>query len=372
MTSEDKPKPGFWRAVGTGLAVLGIGSLGAGIGLIGFAVSFDTLTDIAKPVMAGDIPGTGIPWATTLPAVVDALIVFLSAMRIVKAARGKRSPVIEILEYSLIGVTVVLNATVGDTLRDRVVHAAFPAAYVIVTAVGTVVILDRFETIRRKAARDRITFARWLLATLDTFSLWRNMKIAGTGSFAVAIRLERHKIAQYRTWRSQHGAWWWLPWRVSRADRKALRLELADIAIDASRVPPGDIPAAVPARPVEAPAPSRTESRPVPVPRPDTVPAVPTPVSPPRPAPARDGWPGMVEGETTHHGDVDITTLYTPGENRERIKAVLRDFLDPAVASPYRSQADIARALNSSTSEVSRLAKAVKLERVNGSVPAHG
>lgn len=373
IASTERAAPhGFWRALGTGLAILGIGTLGAGIGLIGFAVSFDTLTRIAKPVVPGDIPGTGIPWAATLPTVVDALIVFLSAMRIIKAARGKRSPIIEILEYSLIGATVVLNATVGDTLRDRVVHAAFPAAYVIVTAVGTLVILDRFNTIREKLQRDKIAVARWLLAPLDTVSLWRGMKIAGTGSFAVAIRLERHKIAQYQTWRADRGAWWWLPFQVSRADRKALRLELADIAIEASRVPAGDIPPFVPSRPETATVPSPA----VPAGRPTAVPDVPAPAPASRPrsrvpaAPSRpvpDGTEVLVPGETTRIGDMDFTDLLTPAQQKERIKAALRTFFDPAAESPYASQAQIADALGSNTSTVSRLAQEVRAERVNGS-----
>lgn len=373
--STDKPR-GFWRGVGAGLAILGIGALGSAIAVIGFAVSFDTLTRIAEPVVPGDIPGTPIPWAATLPAVVDAVVVFLSAMRIVKASRGKRSPIIEVLEYSLIGVTVVLNATVGDTLRDRIVHAAFPAAYVIVTAVGTVVILDRFETIRARAARDRIAVARWLLAPLDTVSLWRSMKIAGTGSFAVAIRLERHKIAQYQTWRTNRGSWWWLPTGVSRAERKALRLELAEIAIDASRVPAGDTPV-VPSLPVETPSPVPSRDTPAVVPAP--VPAV--PVAPSRPRPAtldRDvpAQPVLVPGETTRIGDLDLTALYTPDQLTDRVTDAVRAFVDPAMTSPYRSQAAIATAFGMSTSQVSRIKQRVERElrlgRVNGSAVAHG
>lgn len=362
--AENATPRGFWRALGTGLAILGIGALGASIAVIGFAVSFDTLTRIAKTAVSGDIPTTDIPWAATLPTVVDALIVFLSAMRIVKAARGKRSPIIEILEYSLIGVTVVLNATVGDTLRDRVVHAAFPAAYVIVTAVGTVVILDRFETVRKKNQRDKVAFARWLLAPLDTASLWRSMKIAGTGSFAVAIRLERHKIAQYQTWRTDQGAWWWLPSRVSRADRKALRLDLADIAIEASRVPDRDVPQEPGTVPPQ-PSPN------VPTEHPHPVPSIPAPVSPPRPrAEVRD-----VPAAPPGIGDLDLTAWPTEDQYAE-IMAALSGLIDPAVESPYPSQAAIASKFGLSTSQVSRLKqrieKDMKLTRVNGSAGTHG
>lgn len=373
--SEKKPK-GFWRGVGVFFASFVLGVLGVGIGIAGFAVSFGTLTNIAKPVLpAGDIPKTDIPWAALLPGTIDGTILFLSAMRIIQAIRGKRSPVIETLEYAFIGVTIILNATEGETLRDRAIHAAFPAIYVVVVAVGTMVLLGKFETIREKVKADRIGFARWVLAPVDTFSLWRNMTIAKTKSFRVAIQLEEYKIQRYQEWRDKSGAWWWLPGRaksVSRADRKALRIEMAKLALGI----PGNVPTGIPTGPAA-----------VPVPRPRPVPDVPAAIpmaSPvlPRPVPAPS--PTAVPAPSPNPVPVTTTRPLVPPPVGEIGEIPYKDLTKEQKADADAGmivalaggakQADVARLWKASTSQVNRLAKrndAQPLTRVNGSGGSH-
>ncbi|MFD8386142.1 DUF2637 domain-containing protein [Streptomyces sp. NPDC059679] len=159
--------------------------------------------------------------------------------------------------YVLTGVTIYLNVTSTDQVDAQVAHAALPALWVAFTEV----VAHAYRTKIGEAngtRTDPIPAARWFLAPLPTFFLWRRMKLWQVTSYAQALNLERDRIHAVTALRDRYGRGWR---RKTRLDMKAA-LRLGELTAEMVRSAQPGQPLPSPRRELAAtltPAPARRE-----------------------------------------------------------------------------------------------------------------
>ncbi len=191
-----------WRAV---IAMAGL------VGLAGFVVSFARVSEAMRPHFGGLAP--------IVPLAVDLGIAVFTALDLLMAHRGVRSKWLRFVPWSLIAVTIYLNAVGSPSVEGRVAHAALPLMWAIAVEVGgsyarTVWGLhapgsERLDPIRR---------SRWLLAPIATVKLWRRMVLWEEPRYRVALEREQARVLARTAFRDQYGRLW---------RTKAPRLEVA-------------------------------------------------------------------------------------------------------------------------------------------------
>jgi Protein of unknown function (DUF2637) len=174
-----------------------------GVALIGFSVSFQTISDLAR---AHGLPGYPVLYPVLIDVGILAMIV--ESRKAIEARRSDLAP--RILAWALIGLTLYVNAH-GAAPHDwlgRALHVVAPALW------AALLELTRWRRIARKRAeekRDRIPLARWLLAPWRTAWLFRRMILWGECSYARAVT--RQAVVLYAT-------------AVAQADRRVGRAPL--------------------------------------------------------------------------------------------------------------------------------------------------
>lgn len=222
---------------GSGLLAVLVFLLVLTVGAIGFTVSWDNLFEIAEPYLPGDLDNeyVTIEWAHAIPAVVDGGIISLTLMRLLNAMKGRKISFATWFLNVLIVVTVVVNATAGDRALGMLLHALPAAVYVAVSETFIASILKRYKLIdddKPKVVRRGITLARWILAPISTFVMWRIMTISATDDLRVFVLLSETRAAQHSAWRDEHGAMWWFPvLGVSKANRTGLKMRLLKLSV---------------------------------------------------------------------------------------------------------------------------------------------
>ncbi|MFF9690253.1 DUF2637 domain-containing protein [Streptomyces sp. NPDC014623] len=304
------------------------------IATIGFAGSYAAVRKLAVEKKFGE-------FALIFPIGLDAGIVVLLGLDLLLSWLRMPFPLLRHMAWLLTGGTIWFNASVSwpDPVGTGM-HAMIPLLFVIVVeaarhaiGIGAEITADRrIEPVR---------LARWLLAPVSTFRLWRRMKLWELRSYDDVLRLERDRIEMRARLREKYG-WQWRS-KAPVDDVLALRFArhgrpLAPAAGDpvVEEVPaPAPAPAPVAAAaPTPAPALDREMPRPaLEAPRPAPVDA---PAPTPRPAPDLENAPPSARPAPTPAPVVDDGAPAAP--TRDEVKRRLRALYDELGARPLEGQ----------------------------------
>jgi hypothetical protein len=187
---------------------------GALIGLVGFSVSFASVSQAARPYLG---------WASwTLPTLVDLGIFVLSGLALFLELHEISSKLIRLIPTALAGFTVYLNTAEQPTVFGKAVHAAGPLLWIAVVEIATFTV-RRLVDLASESAMEKVRASRWLLAPLSTFRLWRRMRLWELTSYRVAIGREHERSASRALLRQWYGFGWKA--KAPRGERLAVRLQ---------------------------------------------------------------------------------------------------------------------------------------------------
>lgn len=189
----------------------------AGVGLLGFVMSFTTVAEAAKPSFGW--------FAWIVPLGIDLGIAAFSALDIVLARLGMRLRLLRVVPWTLTAATVYLNVSGKDTLFGIIAHAMLPGLWVVAVEVGAYAIRKHAD-LARPDRMESIRLSRWLLAFPSTFALWRRMVLWEIRSYPAALGRERDRILARTDLQDRYGRLW--RFKATRRERALYRLgELA-------------------------------------------------------------------------------------------------------------------------------------------------
>ena len=169
-----------------------------GVAAIGFSVSFETVSHLAT---AHRMPG----WPVLYPLGLDVAILAMTieARHLIRLRKSDAVP--RVIAWLLTGATVYANVH-GSAPHDwtgRALHAVMPCLWVVGLE------LTRRRMIAAEVERrDKIPPARWLLAPLSTFWLWRWMVLWQITSYSLALAREQERRRAIAALRARHGRRW--------------------------------------------------------------------------------------------------------------------------------------------------------------------
>ncbi|MBT2206875.1 DUF2637 domain-containing protein [Actinomadura sp. NEAU-AAG7] len=181
------------------LAVIG-GVFFAGLAGLGGYGSYASVRDVAEPWFGGH--------AWIVPAGVDLGILALVSVALLLEWLAMPMPALRWMAMAFTGATVWLNVSAahGDP-AGVVMHAAMPVLFVtFVEAVR--------HAIRRRAGiaagtvREGVPLARWLLAPISTFRMWRRMVLWQITSYPRALTAEQRRRRALALLRDHYGRAW--------------------------------------------------------------------------------------------------------------------------------------------------------------------
>jgi hypothetical protein len=222
--------------LGRGERVLlaGAAVLGVGVGGVGLATSFDTVTAAAAR--------WGFATPQMLPLAIDLAIPTFTAVTLLLIRMGMGLWWVRFVPWVLTLVTCWLNVAAGRSLSARVAHGTMPLLWVVLSEVAAHVYAVRvgIATGRRM---EKIRRSRWVLAPVSTFMLWRRMTLWEVTSYTAALGRERDRQLARADLYERYGRRW-----RSRTDRRTrVLLRLGELA-------PADTPAAASGDAIPAPA----------------------------------------------------------------------------------------------------------------------
>ncbi|MFD5064526.1 DUF2637 domain-containing protein [Streptomyces sp. NPDC058394] len=163
------------------------------VGGIGFYLSFGNLT-VAAHEKFGFAPGES---SILFALGVDATIVVCLIGDLLFAARGHSFWLLRPVAHAFTALTIYLNATAHDTLREAVPHAAMPIVFVVLVEAGRHYLIQVTE-LEMGIGRDPIPRHRWILHPFQTGGIFRTMK---TWEMTYTqVRTQRRELAVYRVW----------------------------------------------------------------------------------------------------------------------------------------------------------------------------
>ncbi len=187
---------------------------GALIGLVGFSVSFASVSHAARPYLG---------WASwTLPTLVDLGIFVLSGLALFLELHEISSKLIRLIPTALAAFTVYLNTAEQPTVFGKAVHAAGPLLWIAVVEIATFTV-RRLVDLASDSAMEKVRGSRWLLAPLSTFRLWRRMRLWEITDYRVAVGREHERSASRALLRQWYGFGWKA--KAPRGERLAVRLQ---------------------------------------------------------------------------------------------------------------------------------------------------
>lgn len=187
---------------------------GAMIGVVGFSVSFASVSQAAAPYLG---------WASwTLPTLVDLGIFVLSGLALFLEMHEISSRWIRTIPTALAGFTVYLNTAEQPTVFGKAAHAAGPLLWIAVVEIATYTV-RRLVGLASGAAMEKVRASRWLLAPVSTFRLWRRMRLWEITDYRVAVGREHERSASRALLRQWYGLGWKA--KAPRGERLAVRLQ---------------------------------------------------------------------------------------------------------------------------------------------------
>ncbi len=221
--------------------------LGVGVGGVGLALSFDTVS------AAGARWGFATP--QMLPLAIDLAIPVFTVVNLLLIRMDMALGWVRLLPWALTGVTCWLNVAAGHSLSAKIAHGTMPMLWVALSEVAAHVYAARIGAVTGRRM-EKIRRSRWLLAPVTTFTLWRRMTLWEITSYTDALARERERQLARADLRTEHGRRW-----RSKTDRRTrVLLKLGELApaddSDADAVPVPEAGAAEPPSPPIGPKPT--------------------------------------------------------------------------------------------------------------------
>lgn len=195
-TSRDRPKlTDLQRRLVAGVSV------GAAlIAAIGFVGSYAAVRRLAH------VKGFG-SFAMIFPVGVDAGILVLLALDLLLVWLRMPFAMLRQTAWLLTAATIAFNAAAADDPLGMGMHAVIPVLFVVVVEAARHAI-GRAADITADKHMDGVRLARWLLAPLGTFRLWRRMKLWEMRSYEQVIKLEQERMIERARLRRRYGRRW--------------------------------------------------------------------------------------------------------------------------------------------------------------------
>jgi hypothetical protein len=239
-------------ARGERVLLAGAALLGVGVGGVGLAMSFDTVSAAASR--------WGFTTPQMLPLAIDLAIPTFTAVTLLLIRMGMALWWVRFVPWVLTLVTCWLNVAAGTSLSAKVAHGTMPLLWVVLSEVAAHVYAVRVGIATGKRM-EKIRRSRWLLAPASTFALWRRMTLWEVTSYTAALARERERQLARADLRERYGRRWRS--RTDRRTRVLLRLgELTPTDTTPAVAPPAaegveDAPASTGPEPSSKPAPPR-------------------------------------------------------------------------------------------------------------------
>jgi hypothetical protein len=216
---------------GERVLLVGAALLGVGVGGVGLAMSFDTVS------AAGARWGFATP--QMLPVGIDLAIPVFTVVNLLLIRMDMAMSWVRFVPWALTLVTCWLNIAAGNSASAKVAHGTMPLLWVVLSEVAAHVYAVRIGAVTGRRM-EKIRRSRWLLAPVTTFALWRRMTLWEITSYTVALARERERQLARAELRQQYG-WRWRS-QTDRRTRVLLRLgELAPAGADpAPELPAGE------------------------------------------------------------------------------------------------------------------------------------
>lgn len=227
--------------------------LGVGVGGLGLASSFDTVS------AAGALWGFATP--QILPIGIDIAIPVFTAVNLLLIRMDMPLGWVRFVPWGLTAVTCWLNIAAGHSLSAKVAHGTMPLLWVVLSEVAAHVYASRIGAVTGRRM-EKIRRSRWLLAPLSTFALWRRMTLWEITSYRDVLARERDRQLARADLRQRHGR----RWRSKTPRRERVLLKLGELAPAGESLLP--VPTTAPEDPPGSKPRKRTTGKPGKVQRP--------------------------------------------------------------------------------------------------------
>ncbi|MGW6016276.1 DUF2637 domain-containing protein [Streptomyces sp. NPDC055210] len=166
------------------------------IGVIGFAMSYDTLS---KKALSWGFSEQLAPW---FPVGVDASIIVFLALDLYLIRKDTPWPLLRLAAHAMTGATIWFNASsqgeIGDDVVKAASHGVMPFLFVIGVEAARRLFIKKTQH-EAGTHTDRIPLQRWILAPVATPRFYRRMRLHGVPSYPQMIRREQDLIG-YKQW----------------------------------------------------------------------------------------------------------------------------------------------------------------------------
>ncbi|PGH46908.1 DUF2637 domain-containing protein [Streptomyces sp. Ru87] len=198
--------------------LLGSVAVAAGaVGILGLVSSFDAVAGAAERW------GFGAPWM--LPVGIDVAIPVFTAANLLLIRVNMPLAWVRFVPWVLTLVTCWLNVAAGHSLSAKLAHGTMPLLWVVLSEIAAHVYASRIGAVTGRRM-EKIRRARWLLAPVSTFALWRRMTLWEITSYTDALTRERQRQLDRAELRERYGR----QWRKRTPRRTRVLLKLGELA----------------------------------------------------------------------------------------------------------------------------------------------
>ncbi|WP_323451857.1 DUF2637 domain-containing protein, partial [Streptomyces yaizuensis] len=223
------------------------------IAAIGFAGSYSAVRELAERKGFG-------AFSAYFPIGIDAGIGVLLSMDLLLTWLRIPLPMLRQAAWLLTAATIVFNAMAAwpDPIAVGM-HATIPVLFV-VTVEAARHAVGRLAAITADRHMDGVRLARWILAPLPTFLLWRKMRLWEIRHYPEIIKAEQDRLVYQARLQVKYGRRWRR--RAPLEELLPLRLARLGVPLTSSAGPPPASPVLAPSPPaLDASAPARPAGR---------------------------------------------------------------------------------------------------------------
>ncbi|MDT3396124.1 DUF2637 domain-containing protein, partial [Streptomyces sp. B1866] len=171
------------------------------IAAIGFAGSYTAVRDLAHDRGFGR-------FSAVFPIGIDAGIVVLLALDLLLTWLRIPFPLLRQTAWLLTAATIAFNGAAAWPDKLGVgMHAVIPVLFIVSVEAARHAI-GRIADITADRHMESVRIARWLLAPVPTFRLWRRMKLWELRSYDEVIRFEQDRLVYRARLRARYGRAW--------------------------------------------------------------------------------------------------------------------------------------------------------------------
>ncbi|MEV5776591.1 DUF2637 domain-containing protein [Streptomyces antimycoticus] len=200
---------------------------------IGFAGSYAAVRDLALDKGFGR-------FANVFPIGIDAGIVVLLALDLLLTWIRIPFPLLRQTAWLLTAATIAFNGAAAWPDPVGVgMHGVIPILFVVSVEAARHAV-GRIADITADRHMESVRIARWLLAPVPTFRLWRRMKLWELRSYEEVIRLEQDRLVYQARLRARYGR----SWRRKAPVESLIPLRLARYGVPLTNTAPAGLTAA--------------------------------------------------------------------------------------------------------------------------------